>query len=403
MKILLLCNKSPYPAHEGGPMAMSSIINGLLDAGHQVKVIAVNSEKFNVNQADIPQDLLDKTGIELIDLDLRIIPKEAFKSLLKNESYHVKRFVSADFAKAIDRVLKKEQFDVVQLETVFMAPYIAQVRSLSNATIVLRAHNVEHLIWKRVAGKSTFLPKKWYLTQLSNTLKKYELDMLEKVDGIAAITRKDAAYFRGLTATPVIDIPYGIKPEGFVPSFAVPANPTFFHIGSMNWIPNQDGIKWFLETTWPRLKAQLPEAQFYLAGRFMPEWLVGYQAEGVHIVGEVDDALQFVAANHIAIVPLLSGSGIRIKIIEAMAMGKTVITTKVGAEGIGYTEGENIFIADKPEKFIEYMKMLAGQPERAEKTGRAARKLIEEIYDNRKIVSRLLKFYGELQRQKIGH
>lgn len=400
MKILLLCNKSPYPAHEGGPMAMSSIINGLLDAGHQVKVIGVNSEKYHVNLADIPQHIRENTGLELIDLDLRIKPKEALKSLIKNESYHVVRFVSPALAEAIERALHQEQYDLIQLETIFMAPYIAQIRTLSKALIVLRAHNVEHLIWQRVAQKSTLMLKRWYLSHLSNTLKRFELDMLEKVDGIAAITRKDAAFFRGLTSTPVIDIPYGIKPELFTPSFNVPALPLFFHIGSMNWIPNQDGIKWFLDTTWPKLRKQIPDAQFYLAGRFMPEWLTNYQGEGVHVIGEVDDALQFVAAHHISIVPLLSGSGIRIKIIEAMAMGKTVIATKVGAEGIGYTEGENIFIADKPEKFVEHMKMLVKDPAKAEKTGHAARKLIEEVYDNKKIINRLLKFYDELGSQK---
>jgi len=402
MKILMLCNKSPFPAHEGGPMAMSSIIKGLIEAGHQVKVIAVNSEKYDVKPGDISEELEQQTAIELVNIDLRVKPIEALKSLIKRESYHVARFISEDLRQILKRVLQVEQFDVVQLETVFMAPYILQIRSLSNAIIVLRAHNVEHLIWKRLAIKTTQPFKKFYLNQLSSTLKAYELDILGKVDGVAAITRKDAGFFRGLTSTPVIDIPFGVHPADFEPEFELKGKVRFFHIGSMNWMPNQEGIQWFLETTWPRFHKQSVDSSFTLAGRFMPDWLAGYQAAGVSVVGEVDDAKAFVKENHIAIVPLLSGSGIRIKIIEAMAMGKTVITTKIGAEGIGYTDGENIFIADKPDKFIELMKMLAADPAQAEKTGRAARNLIEEVYDNKKIIQRLLIFYRQIAAQKSG-
>ena len=116
MKILILCNKPPYPATEGGPMAMNSIIKGLLKAGHHVKILAINNEKFNVTEADIPDDYRKETGIELIDVDLSIKPFKAFLNLFSRKSYHVKRFISKDFENRLVEVLKKEHFDVVQLE-----------------------------------------------------------------------------------------------------------------------------------------------------------------------------------------------------------------------------------------------------------------------------------------------
>ena len=94
MKILLLCNKPPYPASEGGPMAMNSIITGLLEAGHQVKVLAVNNEKYKVTDADIPEEYKKQTGIELINVDLRVRPLKALLNLFSNKSYHVERFIS---------------------------------------------------------------------------------------------------------------------------------------------------------------------------------------------------------------------------------------------------------------------------------------------------------------------
>ena len=397
MKILLLCNKSPYPAFEGGPMAMNSIVTGLLNAGHQVKILAVNSKKFNVTEADIPDDYKKKTGIELIDVDLRIKPLNAFLNLFSNKSYHVERFISKDFNNRLIEVLKEGDYDVVQLEMLYMAPYIETIRKHSKALIVLRAHNVEHLIWERIAKETKFLPKRLYINHLAKTLKNYELSVLEKVDGIAAITRKDASFFRKYCATPTIDIPYGVYPEDFTPNYEIEGQPKFYHIGSMNWMPNEEGIRWFLDNCLDAVVAKVPHFVFHLAGRNMPEWLNTLKNDHVDVIGEVPNAKEFVANHDVAIVPLLSGSGIRIKIIESMALGKTVITTFVGAEGILYEEDVNIIIAENKAKMVEAIRRIDANPAEAVEIGKAARRLVEETYDNRKIIDRLLAFYEQIK------
>ena len=397
MKILLLCNKSPYPAFEGGPMAMNSIVTGLLDAGHQVKILAVNSKKFNVNPEAIPEDYRQKTGIELIDVDLRVRPIQAFKNLFSNKSYHVERFISKTFSSRLIEVLKEDIYDVVQLETLFMAPYIDTIRKYTKARIVLRAHNVEHLIWERIAKGTRFFLKRAYINHLAKTLKNYELSVIDKVDGIAAITRKDAAFFRKYCATTTIDIPYGIYPDEFKPNSKIEGKPTFYHIGSMNWMPNVEGIRWFIDSCLDAVVAKVPDFEFHLAGRHMPEWLKTLKNKHVDVIGEVENAKEFVANHDVAIVPLLSGSGIRIKIIESMALGKTVITTMVGAEGILYNEDVNIIIAENKYKMAEAIRRINENPAMAEEIGQAARKLVEEVYDNRKITERLLSFYDQIK------
>lgn len=400
MRILFLCNKSPYPAREGGPIAMKSLIDGLLAAGHQVKVLAVNSEKYQVDLDEIPEGFRQQTDIELVDVDLKIRPFSALMAFLKNESYHVKRFISKNFRQKLIEILQTSTFDIVQLETVFMMPYLADIRKQTNVPIVLRAHNIEHLIWKRIASQTKFPLKKLYLHHLSKALKAYELQSLNDVDGIAAITRKDAAFFRGLTNSSTIDIPFAIQPEKFVPAFQVAEKPVFFHLGSMNWIPNQEGIRWFLEKVWPLVIKKKPEARFVLAGRFMPDWLLQYKAPGIVVLGEVNDASDFIRKHDIAVVPLLSGSGIRIKIIEAMALGKTVLTTTIGAEGINYVDLKNLLIADNAGKMAALMVQLHENPALAEKTGKAARQLVEGLHDNSKVVDRLLLFYKNLTQVK---
>ena len=397
MKILLLCNKPPYPASEGGPMAMNSIITGLLESGHQVKILAVNSEKYKVKASDIPEEYRQKTGIELINVDLKVRPLKAFLNLFTKKSYHVERFISERFKKRLTEVLKKGQFDVVQLEMLYMAPYVETIRKHSKAMVVLRAHNVEHKIWERIAKETKFFLKRWYINHLAKTLKEYELNALETVDGIAAITRKDAAFFRKYCSKPVIDIPYGVYPEEFTPKSEFEGKPKFYHIGSMNWMPNEEGIRWFIDEVLPKTVEKVPEFVYHLAGRNMPEWLTTLQNPHIDVIGEVPDAKSFVAQHDVAIVPLLSGSGIRIKITESMAMGKTVITTRVGAEGILYDEDVNIIIAENKAKMVEAIRAINENPETATRIGQAARRLVEETYDNRKIIARLLMFYDQIK------
>ena len=378
-------------------MAMNSIITGLLEAGHQVKVLAVNSPKYNVKESDIPEDYRKKTGIELIDVDLDVKPMKALLNLFRRRSYHVERFISKDFKARLTELLQKEHFDVVQLEMLYMAPYVETIREHSKAVIVLRAHNVEHKIWERIAKETKFFIKRWYINHLAKTLKEYELNALETVDGIAAITRKDAAFFRKYCSKPIIDIPYGIYPEEFTPKSEIEGHPKFYHIGSMNWMPNEEGIRWFIDEVLPKTVEKVPTFVYHLAGRNMPEWLTTLNNPNVDVIGEVPDAKAFVAENDVAIVPLLAGSGIRIKIIESMAMGKTVITTRVGAEGILYKEDENIIIAENKAKMVEAIRSINANPEIAVRIGQAARKLVEETYDNRKIIARLLMFYEQIK------
>ena len=376
---------------------MNSIITGLLNAGHQVKVLAINSDKYHVKASDIPDDYKRQTGIELIKVDLSVRPMKAFFNLFSKKSYHVERFISERFKKKLRQVLENEHFDVVQLEMLYMTPYVETIRENSKAMIVLRAHNVEHKIWERIAKETKFFLKRWYINHLAKTLKEYELNALETVDGIAAITRKDAAFFRKYCSKPIIDIPYGVYPEQFTPKFEIEGKPKFYHIGSMNWMPNEEGIRWFIDEVLPKTIEKVPDFVYHLAGRSMPEWLTNSKSLHVNVIGEVPDAKAFVAQHDVAIVPLLSGSGIRIKIIESMAMGKTVITTRVGAEGILYDEDVNIIIAENKAKMVEAIRAIDENPQIAVKIGQAARKLVEETYDNRKIIARLLMFYEQIR------
>ena len=391
MKILLLCNKSPFPPKEGGPMAMHAILTGLIDAGHQVKILTFSSNKFPAS--DLPEAL--SKDIETVAINLKINPFEAFLNLFSKKSLHVVRFIKKEMTQKLIALLSAETFDIVQLESVFMTSYIDVIRKHSGAKIILRAHNVESLIWDRMMHRHKNPVKKRYLRLLGKRLRNYEMNILNRVDGIVPISKVDLDYFVGFGCqTPMISIPFSINTEKFQDAtFGTPEPASFFHIGSMDWMPNLEGIRWFLEFIWSSIYEKNPQATFYLAGRNMPEWLKRLQCPGVVIVGEVADAHEFIRSKTVLVVPLLSGSGIRIKIIEGMACMRPVLTTSIGAEGITYTNEKDIMIADTHNAFIEKAQKLIDSPALCEEIGKAAHHLIMNNYDTKKIIADLTGFY----------
>ena len=402
MKILFVCNKPPYPAREGGPIAMNMLIEGLLQQGHEVKVLTVSSEKFPLNTESIPLTYRNATGIESVPLDLRVKPIGAFLNLFTRRSYHAERFVSGTFASRLKEILLSSAFDVVQLETVFMCSYIPVIRKYSQASVVLRAHNIEYLIWKRIWQSSAPGLRKWYLRHLWTTLKGFELGCLGQVDGIAAITSKDAGFFhKHAPDIPVISLPFGIEPpESATVSGSECEVPSLFHIGSMDWIPNQEGIRWFLTHVWPLVHQEFPGLKLYLAGRNMPAWLKDGQWPDVVVVGEVPDAAGFMQSKQVMVVPLLSGSGIRIKIIEAMAAGKAVISSPVGAEGIECRHGHDILLASAPEEYLESIRRCVANEAFCNLLGDNARQLIIKKHDRSYLIRELIRFYESLKQKQ---
>lgn len=396
MNVFVICNKSPYPPKEGGPIAMHAIIQGLVNAGCSVKVLAINTNKYNINLQDIPEEFREKTGIEFEYINLSIKPVAAFFNLFTKRSYHVQRFISHRFEECLIDILRKNTFDIIQFETLYITPYINAIRKYSNARIVLRAHNIEHLIWKRVAKTTSNPLKKLYLNHLYKTLERYERQALDQFDGIATITKQDALILSKYTSRPVRDISFGVNTNKFPEPKEYFEFPSLFHIGAMNWMPNAEGIKWFLHNVWPLTTKKFPQLKFYLAGREMPDWLTNLKTKNIVVLGEVEDAYEFMQSKAIMIVPLLSGSGIRIKIIEGMALGKAIVSSEIGAEGIKYTNAKNILIANTVEDYLEAISQCIDSLDLTKRIGGEARKLVFTEHNNEKIISKLIKFYQEI-------
>ncbi len=397
MKILQLCYKPPFPVVDGGSMGMHTLTMGLLNNEHKVKVLAFNTFKHPVKISELPKEYIEKTQFETIFVNLKLNVFSALCSFIKNESYHVKRFYCQEMEERLDSLLKEEEFDVIQLESIFLSHYISVIRKNSKAKIVLRAPNIEHLIWEKTAQSTKNPLKKIYLNQLAYSLKKYELEMVNNYDGVYPVTKVDANYFiENGCKVPCKNVPVGIETPDFIDK-DIEEKDSLFHIGSMNWIPNQQAIEWFLDNVWDMVHEKLPNIKAYFAGRAMPQWLLNLNREGVVIYGEVPDSARFICSKEIMIVPLLSGSGIRIKILEAMSLRKCIIATSQAAEGILYENNVNIVIANTPEEFAESIYKCVTDKEFSHNIAQNAEKLISEKYNINAIARELVDLYGQLE------
>ena len=194
-------------------------------------------------------------------------PIPAVLNLFSRDSYNISRFNSNEYRQKLISTLRGADFDIVHLETLPMMNYLADVRAHSAAKIVYRAHNVEHQLWTRLASGAS-RAKKVYLRLLARRLQDYERAHLNSADGIAAISREDVSQLKSMGCKrPIIHLPYALPIEN-LPGDA-PGN-VFFHIGAMDWEPNIEAMRFLIDSIWPRIRAQRPNAVLRLAGRKMP-------------------------------------------------------------------------------------------------------------------------------------
>jgi glycosyltransferase involved in cell wall biosynthesis len=398
MKVLQICSRVPFPPHDGGAIAMFDVCKGLSEAGHDVHVLAVNTPKHFQ-----PHHVLEKYAkLTSVFINTSLSPWKAFLNLFKTLPYNVERFVSTEFETVLKALLQKENFDVIQIEGTFVAYYIDVIKSLSQVPVVLRAHNVEYVIWERLAKNEKNRLKKIYLQFLTQRLKKFEVDYFKKFDAIAGITQEDCDRIKALGISVSSQfIPAGVDLARFVIQPDIKSKPnTLFIISSLNWLPNLEGLEWFMKEVWPKAKAQNPNLELHIAGKDTPEHVKALAGNGIVVDGFVPDASVFMQQYDLMLVPLLSGGGMRLKIIEGMALGKAILTTQVGAEGIACQAEVDILLHDKPERWVATILNYFEHKERYQLIGTSAYTLIQNEYDNKRIIQKLENLYNSLKQIK---
>lgn len=392
MKLFQITYKVPYPPTDGGAIGIYNITKGLSEAECEVHTLAINTPKHSQ-----PANALSGIAHQYdVFVDTSISPiKLLWNCFFKTIPYNVERFISTTCEEKIVELIQKENFDIIQIEGTFVAHYIETIRQVTNVPVVIRAHNIEYVIWDRLSKNNKNLLKRFYFASLAKRLRFFEKKYYNKFDAIAAITSEDKQRLMDIGVTkPIEVIPAGVIVDKFSLDPSVNFNPnSLFILGALDWIPNQEALFWFLENVWPELTVKYPNITLHIAGKNTPDRIMNLKLPNVHVHGFVDDVVEFIKTYNLMLVPLLSGGGMRIKIIEGMAAGKCIITTKVGAEGIEYTNMENIVICNTKDEWIEKIGYYIENDNARKLIADNALKLVTELYDNRTITNKYITFY----------
>ena len=398
MKILVLANKMPYPPKDGGAIATLSLARSLRRCGCEVDLLAMNTPKHFYRVEDIPAEISSEINFYAVDVDTTIKATKALCNLLfSSKPYNAERFVNETFTEKLKALLSEKQYDVVQLEGLYLCPYIETIRKYSSAKIALRAHNVEHEIWKRMVENEKSLPKRLYRGIIARRMRRFELSHINAYDLLVPITDRDAEFFsQNGNTQPVYVAQSGIEPES--PLLSIDNSKadftSFSFLGALDWQPNIEGLEWFVRNVWNEYRKKHSGVRFRVAGRNADKKFADFLiSNGVDYLGELESVVDYYASGLIFVVPLMSGSGMRIKIVEAMSASKVVITTSVGTEGIATENGRNIFIADSVADFLACMEKVASDKVLCDEVSAKAREFVNDNYDNNLIATRLLDFY----------
>lgn len=397
MNILIISNKAVYP-RDGGNLALLNMAQGYAKKGHHVVILNMVTHKHYNRAEDISSlknQHIDLTGV---NVDTRISIYKLIKNLLfSNNPYNLERFISTDFSEKIVELLEEQSFDFIQLESLYTLPYIDLIRKNYAGKIVYRPHNIEYIIWKENASYSRSLLKKMYFNLISERLKKFEQSQINKYDLLLPISHTDGLFYEQFKNTkPFLVTPFGLNSEFYtnlnIPQKNIENQPALLFLGSLDWIPNQMGLCWFVKSVLPNIQNKIPEISLKVAGRNAPAWLIKKLTKyNVQYYGPIENASEFLLSNGLVIVPLFAGSGMRVKIIEAMALGKTIISTPKGAEGIKATSNE-IIIAENATQFVVNIVNLINNKEKQIEIGNFAKQRIKTDYDSDTIAENTLQF-----------
>lgn len=397
MKILLITKQVPFPPNSGYPIVVYNTIKGLLNLGVEITLFSLNPLKDNVDVEDIYDPIFEAVTHHIVDIDTGSDIWSAFFNIFTNDSYTVSRYYSEEAVRLLENILRENTFDIIQFESLFVVPYLDVVKANSNAKLIYRAHNIEFSLWERLASSERFMLRRTYLTFLASRLKDYETDQINRFDQIFAISEPDRqSIIRFGCEIPVSVFPVAIDLKKYKIDQSKTSFPTLFHLGAMDWSPNEEGLEWFLDEIWPDIDKLNRDLRFYIAGKNMQRQFFEYDSENLIVEGEVFDALEFINSKAIMIVPLLSGTGMRVKIIEGMAMKKCIIATSIAAEGINYKHGHDILIANSSDEFYRHILQCIINPTKWIEMGENARKTVERDHEINANTQGMLSIYQGL-------
>jgi sugar transferase (PEP-CTERM/EpsH1 system associated) len=316
---------------------------------------------------------------------------ELFLNLVSQHPYAIKKYESRAMRDEIVEREQQDSFDLLVCD--FLAP-AANVPASLGTPAVLFQHNVEAMIWKRHYEVQTNPLKKAYLYGQWQKMRRFEGEMCRRFDSVIAVSADDREQMNNeYGARAVFDVPTGVDTEFFRPGGNVkPAPHNLVFTGSMDWLPNDDAIRYFTREIMPLIKKRVPGVTLTVVGRNPAPALIDLskQDSSLIITGRVDDVRPYIESAAAYVVPLRIGGGTRLKIFEAMAMEKAVVSTTVGAEGLPLSNGVELLLADEPAEFADAIVRVLTDSAYASELGHRAASVVKEKYGWRQVTERFI-------------
>ncbi len=392
MKILMVIPISPVPTYFGAAIRVKYLLRKLASE-HDVTVVTFGTPD--------QRELFMLEFGDLVD-DLYLLPQpwsRKYKrmaqicSIFSSRSYFFMSGYSRQMQKKIIELMSTRDFDVVHTEF----PFMSQYHFPGDAIRVLDAHNVEYENFRRMALKHRSLLRKWFYHMEYRKVYREEVAMFRKQDILMATSKEDIAIIkRDVDDVPAYVIPNGVDTSFFSPHDWQPEQYSLVFTGMMGYTPNDDGMLWFLDEIFPLVLKELPNTKINIVGNQPSDELRRHQSENVIVTGFVDDVRPYVWNSSVFVVPLRMGSGTRLKVVEALAMNKPVVSTSIGCEGIEVEHGNTILIHDDPSEFAGAVVDLLKNRELCLRLVEKGYKLVTSVYDWTVIGDRMLEVYEVL-------
>jgi len=385
MKVLWLNANLLLPLDKGGK----------LRTWHVMRHLAARHEITYLSFCDPGQPAADHEGMSAVCTDLHTVARtdpakgtarfylDAARYLVDSVPYGVAKYRSPTFRNMLAGLLEQRRFDAIVCD--FLVPIVNLPAQLP-CPALLFTHNVEAEIWRRHAEHATNPLSRYLLRQQWRRMLRFERDALARFDLALAVSEIDRDTFQRLypdaLQTPAHVVQTGVDATYFVPSAAPVRRAHLVFTGSMDWLPNEDGMQYFVRDILPRIRQVEPDATLSIIGRAPTPAVTRLALDaGIEVTGRVDDVRPHIAAGAVYVVPLRIGGGTRLKIFEAMSMGKAVVSTTVGAEGLPVTPGRNILLADEPARFAQAVVHMIRDVDARRSLEIEARRIVVERYD----------------------
>lgn len=372
----------PFPVSSGRRLRNLALLRALRDAGHEIVMVAFADRD---NALEPPPELLNLCrSVEIIPSPSRSSTKISglsgrLLSLLSSLPYGAMRLRSKVFREKIERWLRRESFDAVICDDIYIAP---NLNCPGTVPLILNKHGIGAVVLERFLLNERNPLKRLYAQLELQKTRSWEAKVSSNAALILTCSAEDCSELRKICpAAKVAIVPNVIDIGEYTPS-SVPSNHTIVFVAYLGWYPNQDAVEFFVHQVMPSLRELIPDVRFIAAGRNPPEEFQERlsQSPGVEFTGTVPDIRPIVASAAVSVVPLRIGTGTRLKILEASAMGRPVVSTSIGAEGLNFEDGKEIVIADEPEKMAREIAGLLADNCRASRIAAAARLRVKQDY-----------------------